>query len=213
MTICKIGMSNIYANDKRKKFEYIPSNSKYDAILIEWWWRCDVPYAYEVINKTDIMLYYKNGRMKPLLFQRKYLPLLRKYLLKDWKKSVILKKVKFNNGETLATLMRELDITYLRIAYPSSRTITMAHTRPLLAYAKAFSGAVIIFKKRGGYLAYHITRVGMGNKWGWNNATQITDLLDAINLLKKIREEKMGKVFLPKKIEEEIKDHVFLERL
>jgi len=200
---CEIYKSRYYA-----EFSYKPRNNKYHSFTLGTW--CKSIVAYEHINETDVNLYYERIP-EPFLFQSKYLDILKKFTYKY--QIYTPKEIKTNNNKlTVRSLLTKMKAGRLRISYGNSRTISHAFEREALAYALGFSALIILFRKRGGYLAYHISKVGITSRWSWTNATQI-DLLDAINEIREVKRNGLGKTYIQKNIEEEIKDNLMVEKL
>ena len=108
--------------------------------------------------------------------------------------------------------MRDTGVDWFRISWSSSRTIERALNREALCYAKGFGNLIVMFKKRGGYLAYHIGTMGLGTNHKWSTANQL-DVLKCFDLLKDIKDKGTGIVYLPDGLEDEVREHIMIERL
>jgi len=102
----------------------------------------------------------------------------------------------------------------ISVAYGHTRTITKAKDREAVAYAISHRNAVVVFPKRGGYLAYSITlkdrwgpyygRVGTEGWYsGWSSSIPI-DKMDAIDEIKYIKKQGLGKTYIKKGLEREL---------
>jgi len=213
--------SNTRYGSKTVDFIFTPRDKKYNELHLTYWCSYNRPIKYEPINKTDCLLYFK-GQIIPKLFPLKYIEPLEDYMINhmrgngytDMKLTKLPERKEQKDTITVGKLLRDIDIDHLRIGYRNSRTILNAYSREALAYAQAFSGIVVFFKKRGGYLCYHISRVGIGHRWGWNNATQIRDLMQGVELLKDIRKRKLAvNIKIPKGFEQKMLDETLINNI
>ena len=202
-------------------FIFTPKDKKYNELHLTYWDSYHRPIKYEPINKTDCLLYFK-GHMIPKLFPLKYIEPLEDYMINhmrgngytDMKLTKLPERKEQKDTVTVGKLLQEIDVDHLRISCGNSRTILNAYNREALAYAQAFSGIVVFFKKRGGYLCYHISRIGLGHKWGCNNATQIRDLLQGVKVIKLIRDSNLAvNIKITKEFEQKMLDETLINNI
>ena len=217
---CILEKTNMYGSETTN-FRFEPKDNKYTPFILTYWSNYNRPIKYEPVNKTDCLLYFK-GQMVPKMFPLKYINTLENYMKNNMRNSQYTnmsltkmpKRILDKDKVTVGQLLREIDIDSLRISYSSSRTILNAYNREAIAYAQAFSGIVVFFKKRGGYLCYHISRIGLGHKWGWNNATQIRDLLQGVKVIKLIRDSNLAvNIKITKEFEQKMLDETLINNI
>jgi len=192
-------------------FEYAPSDKKYSPFNIAYW-SGHTPVNYRSINDTDVYLNFRRRRVVPKLFEKKYIPLLKDYLKTkhNWKSDLVEVEPILENDISVGDILRELKIDWLSISYGHTRTILNAFDRVAVSYAKSFSSAIIIFKKRGGYLAYYITKPEYSVSCG--KASEM-NALKAMEIIKDIHDNPKDNINFNEDIEEEIREHEMIQRL
>ena len=163
------------------------------------------PSSYINLDTHDVILIFEKYYLR---FPKKYLQSLKEFLEKYGNISLKSKNLTLNKRSIEYLLMRA-NIKNLMVSWGSSRTILNALDREALAYALSFSGLMIIFRKRGGYLAYYIV-VDSFTPTTNGRACQI-EPLTALKSIKGVEKERLGETYIKEGLEEEMTEKYILK--
>jgi hypothetical protein len=108
------------------------------------------------------------------------------------------------------------DKTYLSVAYGHTRTIKNAYDRKAMLYAVSFSGAYVVFKKHGGYLAYYLYKSNgenLGTMYGAGLRSHLIPLGKAVECILGVKEKRIGMTNVNDSSAKEILDYIFVSRI
>jgi hypothetical protein len=169
------------------------------------WYYWRMPTAYQIRKNDDIIrVFFRRNRMDiPLEFLDKWNVFIEKYQKET---ETIISELPYTKETSVQDILTKANINYYSISYRDTRTLERAHCRPILVAAISYLSGILIFPKRGGYLAYR-----------WSKATYgITfsniELQDALKDLLFIKENKMGKVYNKKGLDI-LRNEVILNKL
>ena len=104
----------------------------------------------------------------------------------------------------------------ISVAYGHTRTITKAKDREAVAYAISHRNAIVIFPKRGGYIAYSLLlKERYKNPSGYHGYMSSIPIsnTDAIDEIKYIKKKGLGKTYIKKGLERELYNLEIIEKL
>lgn len=181
-----------------------------DLYKLNWMINSEKSFYYEILNYKDCLLYIPYWHLSvPVRFPRKYLPILRKFI----SSFSTLHKIGStkNRVTTVGELLADIGGPLISIQMGSSRTLLNAYTRPAIAYAHSFTGSILFFKKKGGYLCYWLSKA---KDRDGIYATEIHNLLYGAKLIKSIKKRKLASVIkLTKRFENTLFDEVLMKSI
>jgi len=211
MSEFKIEKQPWYNTKWRYILTYIPDDiSKYDKLELSTGWSSYKPSTYYIDG--DTVNFCHNNMIKTTRVEKKYLKGILNFMNKKMNKYP--KEIEYNpNKLTVGQLIKEFGIGYFSIGYGETRTINRAYQREVIAYAKGYYGITLFFRKRGGILCYNIAKlIHRYNSYHENRGHNLT-LQDGLKILKEVKQQGLGKVYLPKNIEQEIINTIILENI
>jgi len=212
MSECKLYSKPHYWDKKRKIYyiEYKPDDvSKYKGFDIGNYY-CTRPTYYKTEDDVTT-LYFENGIGEFARMETKYLNKLKKFYRLRLKESLV-EMPDVEDTTTVRDVLGDCGIQYFSIGWGETRTIKRAMFRDAIAYAKSYCGCLIFFRKRGGLLCYHISKI-IRNGGYVENKGHVLSLSKGLGLLREIKQNGLGKVELTPLIEEEIVNQMILDEL
>ena len=190
-----------------RMFEFSPSDlSRYTHFTL--YSNCHPSYypsTYINLNPHDVILVFEEYYLR---FPKKYLQSLKEFLEKYGNINLKSENLTLNKKSIKYLLMRA-NIKNFMVSWGSSRTILNALDREALAYALSFSGLIIIFRKRGGYLAYYIVVDSFTLRTN-GRACQI-EPFTALKSIKGVEIERLGETYIKEGLEEEMTEKYILK--
>lgn len=113
---------------------------------------------------------------------------------------------KDTNGLLVQDIFNELGVRNYSITYGDTRTLEKCHFREAEAFIISLFGGLVVFKKRGGYLAYKIVM----NDHHYASCN-VVSLQQAIDLINKANELGYGKTYVSEDFKTYIKTKVMLD--
>ena len=212
MSECKLYTTKHYWDKSRNIYniKYIPDNElKYKAFEIGTYYSTRPTYYKTIGDMTT--LYFEDGHNEFARMETKYLNKLKKFY-RIRLKETLLEVPDTKDITTVSDILADIGIKGFSIGYNQTRTIKRAMFREAIAYAKSYCGCLIFFRKRGGLLCYHISKVIHDCRYQENKGHNIK-LKSGLELLRDIKQSGLGEVYLPPLVEEEIINQMILDEL
>ena len=156
------------------------------------WWKKDL-IEYGTDKKNLIVV--EKGRVSklPIEFEEKF-----EEFLKKGDINIPKKKYEETKKFTIQDFMDTYNIgRNYSIGYGETRTLKRSHMKEVIGCIESYGSGLIIFKKRGGYLAYCFAINSYGVTFN------VMDLSKALNDMKEVKEKKVGRVYWKSKEDKE----------